>query len=151
MGKTFVEDDDSVGSLEHDDAIEISYSWCATQCNQGISIDFGFMVQKSSADSYRVCHLQGLHGKMCYCIIIDHYSGQVIGETFCSKAPPMEFFNHWLALHALPKDVPGKYVPFDNGGELRKCKDIIALFENARYSVEPMAPDSRLIPSEWSW
>jgi hypothetical protein len=63
----------------------------ATQCNQGVSIDFGFMVQKSSADSARVKRLQGLHGKTCYCLITNHYSGCLFGETFCSKAPPLDF------------------------------------------------------------
>jgi hypothetical protein len=37
----------------------------ATQCNQGISIDFGFVVQ-SSKDSERVRRFSSLRGEMCY-------------------------------------------------------------------------------------
>ena len=113
----------------------------ATQCNQGISIDFGFMVQKSS-DEQRIKRLQGLHGETCYCLITDHHSGRLFGGTFCSKAPPIDFLNRWLALHGLPQDVPNKYVRFDNGGELGKCREVVDLFEKAGYHVEPTAPDS---------
>jgi hypothetical protein len=110
-------------------------------CNQGISVDFGFIVQKSS-DSDRVRRLMGLNGETCYCLITDHFSGTLYGETFRNKSPPIDFLNRWLALHGLPTDVPDKYVRFDLGGELGRCPDVIKLFEKAGYSIEPTAPAS---------
>jgi len=49
----------------------------ATVCGQGISIDMGFMVQKSSADSKRVERLKGVNGETSYCLITDHKSGRL--------------------------------------------------------------------------
>jgi hypothetical protein len=54
----------------------------ANQCFQGISIDFGFIVQSSNADSTRLKRLQGMHGETCYCLIVDHYSGMLFGQCF---------------------------------------------------------------------
>ena len=113
----------------------------ALLCNQGISVDFGFIVQRS-ADSARVRRLQGLHGETCYCLIADHYSGTLYGETFRSKAPPIDFLNRWLAQHGLPVDVPDKYVRFDLGGDLGRCSDVVTLFQQAGYAIEPTAPNS---------
>ena len=50
----------------------------ATVCNQGLSIDFGFVVQ-ASRDTDRYKRLVGLHGKTCYCLITDHLSGTLYG------------------------------------------------------------------------
>jgi hypothetical protein len=50
----------------------------ATQCNQGISIDFGFVVQ-SSKDSERVRRLSGLHGATFYVLLRDHFSNTLYG------------------------------------------------------------------------
>jgi hypothetical protein len=114
----------------------------ATQCFQGISIDFGFIVQSSNADSSRVKRLQGINGETCYCLLVDHYSGMLFGQCFQSKAPPIQFLTQWLATHGLPNDIPDRYVRFDLGGELGRCHDVIQLFTNAGYNVEPTAPDS---------
>lgn len=111
----------------------------ATVVNQGISIDFGFIVQKSSNQA-RFDRLQGLHGETCYCLIVDHKSGTLYGETFRSKAPPIDFLNRWLTRHGCGKDVSDKYVRFDLGGDLGKCDEVVELFEDAGYSVEPTAP-----------
>jgi GAG-pre-integrase domain len=45
-------------------------------CNQGISIDFGFMVQKSR-DKQRHHNLIGINGETCYALITDHFSGRL--------------------------------------------------------------------------
>ena len=68
----------------------------STVCNQGISIDFGFMVQRSK-NSKRQHNLVGLNGETCYVLITDHYSGRLSGKAFASKAPPVEWLNNWLA------------------------------------------------------
>jgi hypothetical protein len=82
----------------------------ATQCFQGISIDFGFIVQTSNADSARVKCLQGMHGETCYCLIVDHFSGMLFGQCFHSKAPPLNNLSQWLATHGLSNAVPDRYV-----------------------------------------
>jgi hypothetical protein len=114
----------------------------ATQCNQGISVDFGFLVQ-GSKDSTRKRRLAGINGETCYCLIVDHYSGTLYGETFRTKAPPTDYINRWLAQHAPARDdVADRYVRFDLGGELGHSPAVVKLFEDAGYSVEPTAPDS---------
>ena len=80
----------------------------ATLPYQGLSIDFGFIVQKSSADSERVQRLQGLNGETCYCLIADHATGTLHGECFVSKAPPIEYLNAWLAKYNPTSDVKDK-------------------------------------------
>ena len=114
----------------------------ATRCNQGLSVDCGFIVQKSNTDSERVRHLKGLNGETCCCLIVDHCSGMLCGECFRSKAPPADFLNRWLAKHGLPHDAPDKHVRFDLGGELGRSTEVVELFERAGYTVEPTAPDS---------
>jgi hypothetical protein len=65
----------------------------SSHCVQpGISIDAGFIVQ-SSKDSKHVAKYTGLNGEPCYFLIVDHKSRTVYGETFASKAPPIEFIN----------------------------------------------------------
>jgi hypothetical protein len=113
----------------------------ATQCYQGISVDFGFIVQNSSADSTRVKRLRGLHGETWYCLIVDHFSGMLFGRCFASKAPPLDFLNTWLALYGLPTSTADCYVRFDLGGELGRCDDVNALFTGAGYHVKPTAPN----------
>jgi len=111
------------------------------QCFQGISIDFGFMVQHSS-NSEQVQQLTGLHGETCYCLITDHYSGMLHGAVFHSKAPPIEFLNTWLAQYSLPNSIADKYVRFNLSGELGCCTEVVKLFQHAGYAVEPTAPNS---------
>jgi len=112
-----------------------------TQCFQGISVNFGFIVQRS-ADSSRLSQLRGLDGETCYCLLVCHYSGMLFGEPFRSKAPPIDFLNRWLAKYGLPTTVSGKYVRMDQGGELGRCPDIVSLFEAAGYNPELTAPNS---------
>jgi hypothetical protein len=54
----------------------------------------------------------------------------------------LDFLNRWLAQHGLPKDVPNKYVRFDQGGELGRCTAVVDLFSAAGYQVETTAADS---------
>jgi hypothetical protein len=105
----------------------------ATVCNQGISVDFGFIIQQST-NSKRYNQYQGLNGETCYILIADHYSGTLYGKAFRTKAPPIEWLNQWLALRAPP--CPNKYVRFDQGGELARCSAVLDLFCNAGYSIE---------------
>jgi hypothetical protein len=85
----------------------------ATICNQGISIDVGFIVQKSN-DSERMQRLLGLNGESCYVLLTDHKSGTLYGQTLCNKSPPLDFINRWLAKHGCGKDVADKYVRMES-------------------------------------
>ena len=96
-------------------------------CNQGISIDFGFMVQKSR-DTKRHHNLIGLNGETCYALITDHFSGRLYGRSFASKAPPINWINNWLANNA--PNCPNKYVRMDGGGELGKSREVHQTFAN---------------------
>jgi len=89
----------------------------------------------------RVQQLCGLGGKTCYCLLVCHHSGMLFGEPFCSKAPPLDFINRWLAKYGLPLSVSDKYIRMDQGGELGHCTDVIRLFEAAGYTVEHTAPN----------
>ncbi|KAI2500318.1 Reverse transcriptase (RNA-dependent DNA polymerase) [Fragilaria crotonensis] len=111
----------------------------ATTCNQGLSIDFGFMVQKSR-DSVRHNTLVGLNGETCYVLLTDHFSGRIFGRAFATKAPPIDWINSWLASNS--PQCPDKYVRMDGGGELGKCRDIHRTFANFGYAVELTGPDS---------
>ena len=113
----------------------------ATCCGQGISVDFGFMVQPSK-NTKRLDRLRGLNGETCYCLIADHHSGTLWGQVLRSKAPPLDFLNRWLVTHSPGSDVADKYVRFDLGGELGNCNAVTALFEGAGYKIEPTAADS---------
>jgi GAG-pre-integrase domain len=105
----------------------------ATICNQGISVDFGFIIQQST-DSKRYNQYKGLHGQTCYVLVADHYSGMLYGKTFKTKAPPIIWLNGWLATHA--PVCPDKYVRLDQGGDLARCREVTNLFRNAGYRVE---------------
>ncbi|KAI2497911.1 retrotransposon [Fragilaria crotonensis] len=111
----------------------------STICNQGISIDFGFMVQRSR-NTKRQHNLIGLNGETCYALITDHFSGRLYGRAFATKAPPVDWVNNWLANNA--PDCPNKYVRMDGGGELGKSRDIRQAFTNFGYTVEVTGPDS---------
>ena len=105
----------------------------ATVCNQGISIDFGFVVQASN-DTDRYKRLVGLHGETCYCLIADHYSQTLYGQCFRSKAPPLGFLRKWLATHSPGPDVKDKYVRMDQG-ELC-CREVFDLFDEYGYDIQ---------------
>jgi len=98
------------------------------------------MVQQS-LNSDCVQQLTGLNGETCYCLIVDHFSGMLHGAVFQSKAPPIKFLNNWLACYGASNAIADKYVQFDLGGELGRCAEVVTLFQNARYAIEPTAPD----------
>ncbi len=111
----------------------------ATTCNQGLSIDFGFMVQKSR-DSTRHNTLVGHNGETCYVLLTDHFSGRIFGRAFATKAPSVDWINSWLASNS-PQCLD-KCVRMDGGGELGKCRDIHHTLANFGYAVELTGPDS---------
>jgi len=111
----------------------------ATECLQGLGIDFAFMVQRSS-DSKRFDNLVGHNGKTCYILITDHFSGRLIGRAFATKAPPVDWLNQWLASNS--PACANKYVRMDGGGELGRCREILDTFANFGYQTQLTGPDS---------
>jgi hypothetical protein len=111
----------------------------ATACNQGLSINFGFMVQKSR-NSVRHNTLVGLNGETCNVLLTDHFSGRVFRSAFAMKAPPVDWINSWLARNS--PQCSDKYFRMDGGGELGKCRDIHRTFANFGYAMELTGPDS---------
>jgi hypothetical protein len=114
----------------------------ATMCNQHLSIDFGFIVQKSK-DEKRMNSLAGRHGETCYVLITDHFSGKLYGHCQASKGPPLDWLKKWLAANR-PKDCPptSLFVRMDGGGELGKCRDVTDLFRDFGYAVQVTGPDA---------
>ena len=111
----------------------------ATQCMQGLSIDFAFMVQRSR-DPKRFGNLVGYNGETCYVLLSDHFSGRLFGCAFATKAPPVDWLNQWLANNS--PSCGDKYVRMDGGGELGKRREIHETFNNFGYQVQLTGPDS---------
>jgi hypothetical protein len=111
----------------------------ATTCFQGISIDFSFIISKSKNSDRYIDNL-GLKGETCYILITDHYSGMVFGKAFQNKAPPIQWFNQWLAQYT--PDAQLKTVRFDQGGELGRCNAVLELFKNYGYAIKITGADS---------
>ena len=114
-----------------------------TTCNQGISVDFGFIVVRSQ-NKERFDHVVGLNGETCYCIITYDHSGTVYGGTFRSKSPPIDWLNRWLVSNGCTKDeVDGiRFARFDQGGDLGASNKVVELFEAAGYDVQITATDA---------
>ena len=111
----------------------------ATQCYQGLSIDFGFVVQSSkNTKRYRVN--LGFNYETCYVVISDHYSGVLFGKAFKSKAPPIEYFHRWLS--AFSPNCHDKYVRFDQGGELGRSAVVKGTFSKFDYDIQLTGADA---------
>ena len=112
----------------------------ATVVGQGISLDWGFMVQKSK-DEERYESLVGINGESSYLLIADHHSDKLWGITSNSKKPPIKWLNRWLAQYK-PADCEAKYACMDLGGELAKHTKVCDLLDRHGYSIRPTAPDA---------
>jgi hypothetical protein len=97
--------------------------------NQGILIDFGFMVQRSK-NTKRQHNLVSIN-----VLRFDHSSLQwaIKWTSICLKS-------NWLANNT--PDCLGKYVCMDGGGELGRSRDVHSTFMNFGYSMELTGPDS---------
>ena len=113
----------------------------ATVAYQGLSVDFGFVVQKGSNEA-RHAQAVGLNGETCYCLIVDHHSKCVFSETFASKAPPIAFLTKWLSVRGAGPSVTDKYVLMDKGGDLGQCREVWDLFESHGYRVKTTATNA---------
>jgi hypothetical protein len=71
----------------------------ATVVGQGISMDWGVIVQRSKTKG-RCDKLSGWNGETAYLIIADHLSNYLWGLATDGKAPPLACLNRWLAQYA---------------------------------------------------
>ncbi len=111
----------------------------AQEVGQGISLDWGFMVQ-TSKDSKRVKKLTGIHGESAYLLITDHFSGKMWGYTSSSKNPPLKWINRWLTRYSSKSR--NRYACMDLGGELGRHPDVRALLGQHGYSIHTTGPDA---------
>jgi hypothetical protein len=68
----------------------------ATVAGQGISLDFGFIVQRSN-DLARYEKFLGLNGESAYLLLADHKTDVLFGISTVDKSPPLAWMNRWLA------------------------------------------------------
>jgi hypothetical protein len=71
----------------------------ATVVGQGISTDWGFIVQRSKTKG-RYDKLCGWNGETAYLIIADHFSDCLWGLAADGKSPPLAWLNRWYAQYA---------------------------------------------------
>jgi hypothetical protein len=112
----------------------------ATVIGQGISMDFGFIVQRSKSVE-RFESFQGINGETAYLIVADHCMDVLWGIATDGKAPPIVWLNRWFAQYT-PSAAPFYYAALDEGGEMAKNPDVLRLLERHGYGVRPTAPDS---------
>jgi hypothetical protein len=112
---------------------------------QGISLNFGFIVQRSK-DLARYEKLLGLNGETAYLLIADHKSYKLFGISTVGKAPPLAWMNRWLTQYH-PSQAPFRYACMEGGGELanngdvKNCSPIMAL----PYDLQPLLPPSKML------
>ena len=107
-------------------------------CNQGISIDFGFMVQRQQKvpthfDRYEWRNMlrfdnQPFQWSICMAVLS------------LPRLPPVKWINNWLANNS--PTCPNKYVWMDGGDELGKGRAIHQTFMNVGFTVKLTGPNS---------
>jgi hypothetical protein len=112
----------------------------ATVVGQGISMDWGFIFQRSKTKG-RYDKLCGWNGETSYLIIADHFSDYLWGLDADGKALPLAWLNRWFAQYA-PTAAKFRYCFMDQGGELANNKDIQALLAYHRYTPHPTGGDA---------
>jgi hypothetical protein len=112
----------------------------ATILGQGISMDFGFIVQQSKEiELYK--RFQGINGETAYLIVADNCTDVLWGITTSGKAPPIAWMNRWFAQYK-PFSAPFYYTVMDEGVDMSKNPDVLGLLEKRGYDVRPTALDS---------
>ena len=111
----------------------------ATEFGQGISLDWGFIVQRSS-DAARSKLLTSLDGDQSYLLLADHATHRLFGIPTGSKRPPIAWLHRWLTRFKSKDE--NRMAHMDLGGELGQSQEVKDLLEKHGYSVRPTAPES---------
>jgi hypothetical protein len=109
----------------------------ANVARQGISLDFGFIVQRSK-DLTRYEKFLGLNGESAYILLVYHKTDMLFGISTVGKSPPLAWMNHWLAQYR-PSNVPVRYACTGGGGELSNNGDVQKLLAHQDYADRPTA------------
>jgi hypothetical protein len=112
----------------------------ATVPGQGISLDFGFIVQRSK-DLACYEKFLGLNGETAYLLLANHKTEKLFGIATVGKAPPLSWMNRWLTQYQ-PSQVPFHYACMDGGDELANNGDVQKLLAQHGYILRPTAPAS---------
>jgi hypothetical protein len=111
----------------------------------------GYSVQSRYFYRLRLCRAifqgQRLAWQTCYVLLYDRFSNTLYGALLHSKAPPIERLTQWLATKGAGPTVDSKYVQMDLRGEVGRCQEVLDLFTQAGYAVEPTTPNSS-VPNE---
>jgi hypothetical protein len=107
---------------------------------QDISLDFGFIVQRSK-DMACFEKFMGLNGETAYLPLSDHKSDMLFGIATIGKSPPLSWLNRWLAQYR-PSDVSFRYACMDGGGELSNNGEVQKLLAHHGYAIIPTSPAS---------
>jgi hypothetical protein len=112
----------------------------ATVVGQGISMYWGFIVQRSKTKG---CYdkLSGWNGETAYLIIADHFSDYLWGLSSDGKASPLAWFNRWFAQYA-PTSAKFCYCSMYQSGELANNNEIQALLAYHCYTPRPTGGDA---------
>ena len=111
----------------------------ATEFGQGISIDWGFIVQRSS-DTTRAKLLTSIDGDQSYLLLADHATHRLFGIPTGSKRPPVTWLHRWLT--RFKSQNPNRIACMDQGGELGNSQEIKDLLEKHGFSIRLTAPES---------
>jgi hypothetical protein len=112
----------------------------ATVSGQDISLDFGFIVQRSK-DLSRFEKFLVLNGETANLLLADHKMDIFFGIATVGKSPPLTWLNRWLAQYC-PSQVSFRYACMDGGGELANNGDIQKKLAHHDYAICPTIPAS---------
>jgi hypothetical protein len=90
----------------------------ATAPGQGISLGFGFIIQRSKYMTHYE-KLLGLNGETAYLLLADHKTDMLFGIATVGKSPTLAWLDRWLAQYR-PSQVSFRYACMDGGGELAR-------------------------------
>jgi len=80
-----------------------------------------------------------LNGETSWILVTDHFSRMKHGDTWVSKASPINWLRDFLVKHA--PVCSGKYVFMDQGGELYNNPEVRKLFTWFGYEIRPTSDD----------
>ena len=86
----------------------------ALQVKQGLSLYWGFMMQKYH-DKERTEILTGMNGDQAYLLIEDHITVKLLHVSYGSNKPTLNWLNRWLDYNTPPNE-QNKYVVMYQGG-----------------------------------
>jgi hypothetical protein len=97
----------------------------ATMARQGISMDFGFIVQRSK-DTTRFKKVMGINCDTAYLLISDHFSDHLWSLAVTGKIPPIAWLNRWFTQFR-PSSAKFRYTSMDDSGVLAHNPNVLAL------------------------